>query len=202
MFVRQSFSFTTTKFPYQIPSLEMQKQKIVDPATPSRSLSFILSESGDAYAGAFFEKIRIFLCFSWKSLPKPFGKDFLEKQRKILIFSKNAPVREFLRNTTLWRKTRLPSDFFYVRAMYIYFGRKLHRGCYGAQKYVKTFFFTFFLCFFKETSCHLPAERDLKGEKCLNTHKFHVFCVVFPKHWFLKALSWKNNKDVVEVLLD
>ena len=29
------------------------------------------------------------------------NKDFQEKQRKIRIFSKNAPAREFLRNTTL-----------------------------------------------------------------------------------------------------
>ena len=65
---------------------------------------------------------------------------------KPLFFSKNAPVREFLRNTTLWRKTRLPSDFFYVRAMYIYFGRKLHWGCYGAQKYEK-YFSLFFMVF-------------------------------------------------------
>ena len=79
-----------------------------------------------------------------------------QRRRHIFIVHKLAEILDtfkkwtffvFLQNTAPWRKSRLPSDFFYVRALYTYFGRKLHRECSGAQKYEKIIFSLFFYGF-------------------------------------------------------
>ena len=61
---------------------------------------------------SFLEKIRIFLCFFTKPLPKAFGKGLVKKQRKILIFSKNENFSIFCEILHYEEKLDCPRIFF------------------------------------------------------------------------------------------